>query len=96
MSLTLTGTGALAINMSCAFMLARYRDHKGSLTRAAFLSARNDALANVAIIGAGLVTALAPSAWPDLIVGLGIVVMNADAAREIWQAAREEHRAPEP
>jgi Co/Zn/Cd efflux system component len=43
-----------------------------------------------------LVTALAPSAWPDLIVGLGIIVMNADAAREIWQAAREEHRAPEP
>jgi Co/Zn/Cd efflux system component len=94
--LTLTGMGALAINMSCAFMLARYRDHRGSLTRAAFLSARNDALANVAIIGAGLVTALAPSAWPDLIVGLGIIVMNADAAREVWQAAREEHRAPEP
>jgi len=46
--LTLTGMGALAINMSCAFMLARYRDHRGSLTRAAFLSARNDALANVA------------------------------------------------
>jgi Co/Zn/Cd efflux system component len=94
--LTLTGMGALAINMSCAFMLARYSDHRGSLTRAAFLSARNDALANVAIIGAGLVTALAPSAWPDLIVGLGIVAINADAAREVWQAARAEHRASEP
>jgi Co/Zn/Cd efflux system component len=95
LSLALTGTGALAINMSCAFILARYRDHKGSLTKAAFLSARNDAIANVAIIGAGLVTALVPSAWPDLVVGLGIVVMNADAAREVWQAARNEHRAPE-
>src|SRR3954451_82018 len=51
-------------------MLARYRAHGGSLTRAAFLSARNDALANVAIIAAGLVTAvLWQSAWPDLIVG---------------------------
>jgi hypothetical protein len=31
--------------------------------------------------------------WPDLIVGLGIAVMNADAARQVWSAAREEHRA---
>jgi Co/Zn/Cd efflux system component len=75
-------------------MLARFRAHSGSLTRAAFLSARNDVLANIAIIAAGLVTAyLWPSAWPDLIVGLGIAAMNADAAREVWMAAREEHQA---
>jgi Co/Zn/Cd efflux system component len=91
--LSLTGLGALAINVSCAFMLARFRAHGGSLTRAAFLSARNDTLANVAIIAAGLVTAYTNSAWPDLIVGLGIAAMNADAAREVWKAARGEHRA---
>jgi Co/Zn/Cd efflux system component len=92
--LALTGLGALAVNLSCAFMLARYRHHSGSLTKAAFLSARNDALANLAIIAAGLVTASVwRSAWPDLIVGLGIAVMNANAAREVWQAARNEHRA---
>src|SRR6187399_588321 len=51
--LSLAGLGALAVNFSCALMLARYRHHKGSLTKAAFLSARNDALANVAIIAAG-------------------------------------------
>ncbi|WP_454883487.1 cation transporter [Sphingomonas oryzagri] len=95
--LLLAGLGALAVNLSCAFMLARYRHHSGSLTRAAFLSARNDALANVAIVAAGLVTALLwRSAWPDLIVGLAIAAMNADAAREVWQAAREEHRAANP
>jgi len=33
------------------------------------------------------------SAWPDLIVGLGIAAMNVDAAREIWSAATEEHAA---
>ncbi len=91
--LTLAGLGALAINVSCAFMLARFRAHSGSLTRAAFLSARNDTVANVAIIAAGFVTAYTHSAWPDLIVGLGIAAMNADAAREVWRAAREEHRA---
>jgi len=92
-ALTLTGTGALAVNLSCAVMLARFRTHSGSLTRAAFLSARNDALANVAIIASGLVTALTLSGWPDLVVGLGIAAINADAARVVWRAAHEEHRA---
>ena len=93
-ALSLTGLGALVVNASCALMLARYRHHGGSLTRAAFLSARNDVLANVAIIGVGVVTAVVwRAAWPDLIVGLGIAVMNADAAREVWQAARAEHGA---
>lgn len=92
--LTLTGAGAFLVNLLCAFLLARYRTHRGSLTRAAFLSARNDVLANLAIIAAGLVTAfLWRSAWPDLVVGLGIAAVNADAAREVWQAARDEGRA---
>src|SRR6476659_10597171 len=30
--LSLTGAGALVINLSCALMLARYRQHSGSLT----------------------------------------------------------------
>lgn len=94
LALSLTGLGALVVNLSCAFLLARYRDHRGSLTKAAFLSARNDAFANVAIIAAGAVTAfLWRSAWPDLIVGLAIAALNLDAAREVWEAAREEHRA---
>ena len=91
--LSLAGTGALVINLSCAFMLVHFQTHSGSLTRAAFLSTRNDALANVAIIAAGFMTAYTLSGWPDLIVGLGIAAMNADAAREVWSAAREEHRA---
>jgi Co/Zn/Cd efflux system component len=91
--LTLAGMGALAVNLSCAFMLARVREHSGSLTRAAFLSARNDTVANVAIVAAGFVTGFTHSAWPDLTIGLGIAAMNAGAAREVWRAAREEHRA---
>jgi Co/Zn/Cd efflux system component len=91
--LSLAGAGALAVNLSCALMLARFRSHSGSLTRAAFLSARNDALANVAIIAAGLITAYTLSVWPDLIVGLGIFAMNLDAAREVYAAARKERRA---
>jgi Co/Zn/Cd efflux system component len=92
--LSLAGLGALAVNLGCAAMLVRFRHHSGSLSRAAFLSARNDVFANVGIIAAGLVTAFVwRAAWPDLAVGLAIAVINLDAAREVWEAARAEHRA---
>ncbi|MBY0402023.1 cation transporter [Myxococcota bacterium] len=94
--LTLAGAGALAVNLGCAAMLARFRHTSGSLTRAAFLSARNDAIANVAIVAAGFATRATASAWPDLAVGLGIFLMNLDAAREVWEAAREEHASASP
>jgi Co/Zn/Cd efflux system component len=95
--LSLTGAGALAVNLVCAFLLVRFRHHSGSLTRAAFLSARNDAYANVAIIAAaGLVTAATLSVWPDLIVGLGIALLNADASRQVLAAARKERQEARP
>lgn len=89
--ITVTGIGALIVNSICAWMLAPFRAAGGSLTRAAFLSARNDVAANVAIIAAGLMTSATHSHWPDLIVGLGIAALNAGAAHEVYEAAREEH-----
>ena len=94
--LALTGAGALAVNLTCALMLARYRHQGGSLSLAAFLSARNDVLANAAIIVAGLLTALTLSPWPDLAVGLGIAAINADAAFDVVKAARKERDLPAP
>jgi len=94
--LSLAGGGAFAVNLFCAILLTRYRRHGGSLTRAAFLSARNDVLANVAIVAAGVVTGYTRSAWPDLVVGLGIALMNAGAAKEVYTAARAERREAEP
>ncbi len=88
--LTLAGTGALMVNFVCATLLMRYRHHGGSLSLAAFLSARNDVLANVAIILAGLITAYTLSIWPDMIVGLSIAAINADAALKVYRAAQKE------
>ncbi len=90
-SLSVTGFGALVVNVSCALILAAFRKNTSSLTRAAYLSARNDAVANVAIIGAGVATAATASIWPDVVVGLGIFAINLDAAREVFTAARKEH-----
>jgi hypothetical protein len=36
------------------------------------------------------VTAATLSILPDLVVGIGILLMNADAARQVWNAARRE------
>ena len=85
-----TAAGALLVNFVCALILVRVRHHGGSLGLAAFLSARNDVLANAAIILAGLVTGYTISIWPDLLVGLGIAVMNAGAAWEVYTAAGKE------
>jgi Co/Zn/Cd efflux system component len=93
-TLTAAALGALAVNLGAAAILLRHRHRGGSLATAAFLSARNDALANVAIILAGLVTAAHPSIWPDVVVGLGIAWLNLDAARQVWRAAQAEGTQP--
>jgi Co/Zn/Cd efflux system component len=90
--LSVTGLGALAVNSACALLLARHRARGGSLTKAAFLSARNDTIANIAIVAAGAVTAATRSPWPDLSVGLAIALLNAGAAHEVFTAARVEGR----
>lgn len=88
--LTLAGLGAMAVNGLCALLLARVRTQGGSLTRAAFLSARNDVAANIAIIGAGAATAATGSIWPDIAVGLAIAALNAGSAKEVYEAAQGE------
>jgi len=93
--LSLTALGALLVNLTCALLLVRHRHTQGSLAKAAWLSARNDALANIAIILAALVTVWFPTGWIDIVVGLGIALLNADAARAVWKAARVERLGPE-
>ncbi|WP_062516758.1 cation transporter [Demequina gelatinilytica] len=88
--LTVTALGALATNLVAASILVRHRHHGGSLARAAWLSARNDALANVAIIATAGIALLWVSGWPDIIVGVGIAALNADAGVKVWRAASAE------
>lgn len=93
LALVVTAGGAVAVNLLCTVLLSRFRHHGGSLTTAAFLAARNDVIANVAIIVMGLVTAWTLSGWPDLVLGVLIVVLNASVAKEVWETATEEQLA---
>jgi Co/Zn/Cd efflux system component len=94
-ALSTTAFGALLVNATAAVILSRVKHHEHSLMQAAWLSARNDVLANVAIIAAALATALVPSPYWDVAVGLGIGVLNADAAVKVWRRARSDARSPE-
>ena len=90
--MSIVGLGALGVNIYCAMILNKFKEIKGGLAKAAYFSARNDAIANVLIIIAGIVTLFWLSAIPDLIVGSMIFLMNADSARAILKAANREHK----
>lgn len=89
-TLSVTAVGALVINVVSAVLLFRVRSGGGALMTGAWLAARNDALANVLIIVAGVVTVLWASVWPDVAVGLVIGVINLHAAKEVFEQARAE------
>lgn len=88
--LSIVAFGALIINCLCTLILMKFRNYSGSLTKAAFLSARNDAFANIAIILTGIITILYPSIWPDIVVGLFIAYIRAESALVIYKNATKE------
>jgi Co/Zn/Cd efflux system component len=91
--LFVTALGAAAVNTLCALLLVRVRHHGGSLSGAAFLSARNDVAVNVAIMAMALVTAWTGSGWPDIVLGCVIALVSSRAAWEVWELAGEERLA---
>ena len=93
LALIVTAGGAIVVNLTCSLLLARIRHHGGSMSTAAFLAARNDVVVNVAIIAMGLLTLWAQSGWPDIVLGIVIIVVNVTAAKEVWEAAHEESLA---
>lgn len=93
LALLLTAGGAVVVNSVAAWLLIGIRDHGGSLSRGAWLAARNDVLINVAVIVMAGVTVLVGNGWPDIVLGLFIVVLDVHAAHEVWEVAEEERLA---
>ncbi|EEI17644.1 cation transporter [Corynebacterium lipophiloflavum] len=85
--LTLVAAGALVVNVVCAMILLKVRGTGVALATGAWLAARNDALSNLLIIAAGLLTLVYATAWFDIVVGCVIALLNFSAAKEVWEEA---------
>ena len=86
------GIAALAVNVTAALILARFRKGGDAQARAIWLFSRNDALANLAVIAAAALVFALDSAWPDIIVAAAIALLFLQSAREIVHDARKELR----
>ena len=61
-------TIALAANVSCLYLISRHREG-GAHMKASWIFSTNDVLANLGVIGAGLLVGLTQSRFPDLVIG---------------------------
>ncbi len=79
------GTMALLANVGSAVLLYRFRDGDSN-RQSVWLCSRNDAIANVAVIGAAGLVYLTQSHWPDLAVGFFMAALSLHSA---WQIIRQ-------
>jgi len=83
------GLIALAANLTCLRLIAKHR--KGEVhMRASWIFSRNDVIANVGVILAGLLVAQTGSPWPDLVMGLLISIVVMRGGLEILSDAKNE------
>jgi len=85
---------ALSANLLSVLVLMRYKDGDANV-RSVWLCSRNDAIGNVAVMGAAAGVYLTGTAWPDLVVATlmaGLFLWS--SLRIVEQALEERRRAP--
>jgi len=87
LGISFVAAGALVINFSCSLMLVKYRKGEQNLVWAAYLSARNDAIANICVIAVGILTIFWPISAFDIAAGIGIGLLNSTSAIKVWRSA---------
>lgn len=91
--ISVVGAIAVAANAGCLLLLLRHR-HDDINMKSAWICSRNDIVANVAVVLAGLLVAFTGSYWPDVIVGIGIATLFLQSAlgvsREAYGALRSQ------
>lgn len=86
------GALALVANVASAVVLFRFRGGDANL-RAVWLCSRNDALGNLAVLGAAAGVFTTGTAWPDLAVGLVMASLalwaGQSVVRQAWGELRQ-------
>lgn len=91
MTMGVVGFAALAVNAGVAFMLYRWRTGDSNAL-SVWICSRNDALGNLAVMLAAMGVFGTGSAWPDLVVAMGMGVLALTGAWRVVGQARHELR----
>lgn len=90
--MVVVGCVALAANVACLFLIARYRTGEVHM-RASWVFSRNDVIANLGVIMGGMLVSSTGSPLPDLAIGLLIaLVVIKGGASIIRDAVSEQGR----
>jgi len=87
--MVLVGLVALVANSLCLILIHKYRQDEVHM-RASWIFSKNDVIANLGVICAGLLVAWLGSPWPDLIIGLVIVLVVVRGGLHIIKDATSE------
>lgn len=83
------GIAALIANGGVAALLYAYRDGDSNM-RSVWICSRNDAIGNLAVLGAASGVFATTAGWPDLLVATGMAVLALSGAAQIIRHARAE------
>jgi Co/Zn/Cd efflux system component len=84
---------ALAANAACLGLLWKHRTEDVNMS-SVWECSRNDIASNLAVFAAAGTVWLTDSAWPDLIIGLGLAALFVRSAARVTTGALRELRTP--
>jgi len=86
------GLIALIANVVCLGLLSKHR--KGEVhMRASWIFSKNDVIANVGVMAAGLLVFILDARWPDIVIGSFITIVVLRGGLAILREAAEEEKA---
>lgn len=90
---TISSIGALALaaNLFSFVLLLRHRGKDANM-RSSWLCSRNDVIANVSVIAAGVLVGVTGSGWPDIVAGFGIAALVLRSSWEVCELAPRVHK----
>jgi cation diffusion facilitator family transporter len=89
MTMGAVGVLALCANLAVAWMLYAFRQGDANM-RSVWLCTRNDAIGNIAVMGAALGVFGTGTAWPDLLVATLMAALAVRGGWQVWRQAQGE------